>query len=94
MSKSTKGIDKRQKQVCVNEKGNRSCNNGENKSDQKIYASMAHMSDNDECPGGSFGDSLKLTNWILDSGETCHMTTKVSYFIPVLLEDTDKNIKV
>ena len=44
----------------------------QNNSDQKIYASMARMSNNDKCPSGNFGDSSKLTNWILDSGATCH----------------------
>ena len=48
------------------------------KSDQKIYASMAPMYGNDECPSGNFGDSLKLTNWILYSVATCHMTPEVS----------------
>ena len=28
---------------------------------------MARMSDNDEIPSGDFGDSLKVTNCILDS---------------------------
>ena len=55
-------------------KESRVCDNGENNSDQKIYAYMARMSDNDECLGENFGDSLQLTNWILDSGATCHMT--------------------
>ena len=55
---------------------------------------MARMSGNDECPGGSFGDSLLLTNWILDSGETCHMMPEISYFVPGSLEDTDKHIEV
>ena len=55
---------------------------------------MARMSGNDECPSGSSGESLQLTNWILDSGSTCHMTTEVSYFIPDSLEDTDKHIEV
>ena len=41
-----------------------------------------------------FGDSLRLTNWILDSGATCPMTPEVSDFIPVSLEDTDKHIEV
>ena len=45
-----------------------------NNSDQKIYASMARKSGNDECPNGNFGDSSQLTNWILDSVATCHMT--------------------
>ena len=52
------------------------------------------MSSNDEFITGNFGDSLQLTNWILDSGATCHMTPEVSYFIPGTLEDTDKHIEV
>ena len=57
----------------------------QNNRDQKIYASMARISGNDECPSENYGDSSKLTNWILDSGATCHMTPEVSYFIPGLL---------
>ena len=53
---------------------------------------MARMSGNDEYPSGNFGDSLQLTNWILDSGETCHMTPEVQDFIPSSLEDTKKHI--
>ena len=60
---------------------NRACNNGEKNSDQKIYASMALMSGNDECPSGNFGDSSQLTNWILGSGSTFHMKPEVSDFI-------------
>ena len=52
------------------------------------------MSGNDECPSGNFGDSSQFTNWILDSGATCHMTPAVSDFIPDLLEDTDKKLKL
>ena len=51
---------------------------------------MALMSCNDKCPSGNFGDSSQLTNYILDSGAPRHMTPEVSYFIPGLLEDTDK----
>ena len=40
------------------------------------------------------GDSLQLTNWILDSRAMCHMTPEVSDFITGLLEDTDKHIEV
>ena len=54
---------------------------------------MARMSGNGECPSGNFGDSFKLTNWILDSGATCHMTPEVSYFIPGSLKYTDKHIE-
>ena len=43
---------------------------------------MARMSGNDECPSGNFGDSLQLTNWILDSGATFHMSPEVSDCIP------------
>ena len=85
---------KRQKQVRFNEKINRACNNGENNIDQKIYTSMGLMSSNGECSSENYGDSLQLTNWILDSGATCHMTPEVSYFIPGSLEDTDKYIEV
>ena len=55
---------------------------------------MVRMSGNNEFPSGNFGDSLKLTNWILDSGATCHMTREVSDFISGLLEDRDKHIEV
>ena len=48
-----------------------------NNSDQKICASMACMSGNDECPSGNFGNSSQLTNWILYPGATCHMTPEV-----------------
>ena len=43
-----KDDEKRRNQVRFNEKGNHACNSGENNSDQKIYASMARMSSNDE----------------------------------------------
>ena len=55
---------------------------------------MARISGNAECPSGNCGDSSQLTNWILESGATCHMTLEVSDFIPRLLEDTDKHIDV
>ena len=60
-----------------NEKGNRACNNRKNNSDQKIYKSMTRMSGNGEYPSGKFGHSSQLTNWILDSGATRHMTPEV-----------------
>ena len=72
--KPPKDKEKRQKKLRFDEKGNCACNNGENNSDQKIYASMARMSSNDECSNEKYGDSSKLTNWILDSRATCHMT--------------------
>ena len=36
----------------------------------------------------------QLTNWILYSGATCHMTPEVSGFISGSLEDKDKYIEV
>ena len=69
--------EKQRNQVCFNEKVNRARNSSKNNSDQKIYASMARMSGNDECTSGNFGDSSQLTNWILDSGATCHMAPEV-----------------
>ena len=55
---------------------------------------MSQISGNDEGPSRYFGDSSQLNNWILDSGEKCHVTPKVSDFIPGLLEHTDKHIEV
>ena len=52
------------------------------------------MSNNDERKSEKYGDSLQLTNWILYSGEMCHMKPEVSDFIPGSLEDTDKYIEV
>ena len=52
------------------------------------------MSINDEFHSGHCGDSSQLTNWILDSGATCHMTQEVLDFIPGSLEDTDKHIEI
>ena len=85
---------KRRKQVRFIEKGNPTCNNGENDDDHKIYTSMARMSSDDKCKSVKYGDSLQLTNWILDSGATCHMTPEVTDFITGSLEDTDKYIEV
>ena len=59
-----------------------------------IYASMARMSSNDKRSSENYGDSLQLTNLILDLGATCHMTPEVSDFIPGPLEYTDKYIEV
>ena len=46
-TKPPKDNEKRRNQVRFNEKGNRACDNGENNSDQNIYASMASMYSND-----------------------------------------------
>ena len=81
-------------QVRLNEKVNRACDNGDNNSDKNIYASIARKSGNDKCPSGNIGNNSQLTYWTFDSGATCHMTPEVSYFIPGLIEDTDKYIEV
>ena len=52
------------------------------------------MSSNYKRKSEKYGDSSQLTNWILDSGATCHMMPEVSALIPVTLEDTDKYIEV
>ena len=92
--KPQKDNEKRCKQVRFNEKVNRECDNVKNDNDHKIYASMARMSSDDERKSGEYGDSLQLSNWILDSGATCHMTPEVTDFIPGSLEDRDKFIEV
>ena len=51
---------------------------------------MACMPSNVESPRRYFGDSSQLTNWILDSGTTCHITPYISYCIPGSLMETDK----
>ena len=38
------------------------------------------MYSNVESPRRDFGDSLQLTNWILYSGATFHMTLEISDF--------------
>ena len=55
---------------------------------------MARMSNDDVRENKDYGDSSQLTNWILDSGATYHMTQEVTYFIPVSLEETDTFIEV
>ena len=52
------------------------------------------MYSNAEISRRDFGDISQLTNWILDSGETCHTTPEISHFIPGSLVETDKYIKV
>ena len=89
-----KDSEKRRKSLRFNEKRNSACDNGKDENDHKIYASMARMYSDDERKSGEYGDSSQLTNWILDSGATFHMTPEVTDFIPGSLEDTDKFIEV
>ena len=51
------------------------------------------MSSNVESPRRDFDDSLYLTNSILDSGVTCHMTPEISDFVPVSLVETDTYVE-
>ena len=55
---------------------------------------MAQISGNDESPSRYFGDCSQLTNCILDSGATFHMTPRVLYFISGSIEYMDKHIEV
>ena len=73
--KPPKDNEKQQYQVRFNEKDNCAHKSSKNNDDQKIYASMARMYNNDECPSENVGDSSQLNNWILDSGAMCHMTS-------------------
>ena len=83
--KPSEDNEKRRKQVSFNERDNNTLQKEskkiDNEDNQKIYASMAIMSGNNESSGRDFGESSQLTNWIIDSGETCHMTPQVSDFI-------------
>ena len=92
--KPPKDNEKRRSQVNYNEKGHRACDNDKNNDYHHIYASMARMSSNNERSSEKYGDSSKLTNWILDSVATCHMTPELSDFVPGSLEDTHKYIEV
>ena len=55
---------------------------------------MARMSSDEKRESKDYGDSFQRTNWILDSGATCHMTPEFTDFIPGSLEDLDKFIEV
>ena len=89
-----KDREKRRKSEKSKEKGNRACDNSDDENDLKVYAFVARMSIDDKRGSRDYSDSSQLTNFILDSGDTCHMTPEVTDFIPVSLEDTDKIIEV
>ena len=92
--KPHKDSEKRRKSEKSKEKGNRACDNSNDDNDHKVYTSMAQMSSDDKSKSKDYDDSSQLTNWILDSGATGHMTPEVTDFIPGSLEDTDKFIEV
>ena len=74
---------------------NKMLENSTDKSDsQKICASMKRMYSNAKRTIIRYGDIPQLTNWILESGATFHMTPEISYFILVLLVETDKYVEV
>ena len=77
-----------------NKKDNTSKNSREKSKSHKIYASMAHEYSNVESPRRNYGDSSQLTDWILDSGVTCHITPDFSDFILGQLVETDKYIEL
>ena len=60
--KAPKYIEKQRKSVCLNEKGNRACDNVDDNDDHKIYTSMARMSSDDKRKSKDYGDSSQLTN--------------------------------
>ena len=53
---------------------------------------MERMYYNEEIPKRNYEDRLKLENWILESGATCHMTPDISDFILGSLVEIDKYI--
>ena len=61
---------------------------------QRISTSMAYMSSNVKISRINYGDSSQLTNLILESSLTCHMTPDISDFIPGSLVETYKYIEV
>ena len=91
--KPPKDSEKRRKSEKSKEKGNLACDNSDDDNDLKVYTSMARMSSDDKRKSKDYGNSSQCTNWILDSGATCHMTPEVTDFIPGSLEDTYKFIE-
>ena len=55
---------------------------------------MERISTNVESPRRYFEDNSQLTNWILESGATCHIIPEISDFIPGRLVETDKYVEV
>ena len=92
--KPPKDSEKRRMFDKSKEKGNSAKYNSDDDDDLKVYAYMARMSNDNVRENKYYGDSSQLTNWILDSGATCHMMQEVTDFITGSLEDTDKFIEV
>ena len=70
----------------------------ENSTDQRksenICDYMACVYTNEIIPGTDDEYSSQPSNFILDSGATCHMAPDISDFIPGALAGTDKYIEV
>ena len=79
--KPPKDSEKRHKSKKSKGKGYRACDNSDDDNELKVYASMARMSNDDKREIKGCGNSSQLTNLILDSGATCHMTPEVTDFI-------------
>ena len=92
--KPPKDSEKRRKSEKSKEKVNRACDNSDDEDELKVYTSMTRMSSDDKRKNKIYGNSSQLTNWILDSGATFHMTPEVTDLIPGSLDDTDKFIEV
>ena len=72
--KPSKESEKRHKSEKYKENVNRACDNSDDENGLKVYyTSMEKMSTDDKRENKDYGDSSQLTNWILDSGATCHI---------------------
>ena len=80
--KPPKDSDKRRKSDKSKEKGNSAKDNSDDDDELKVYASMAQMSNDNVSENKDYGNSSQLTNRILDSRATCHITQEVTDFIP------------
>ena len=74
-------IPKCPKQVYLNKKGNRACENGGNNSDYKIYASIAWMSSNDK-----WKNHGNIENWYRTLVQEEWQITKVVYGTKVIYD--------
>ena len=63
------------------------------KESYRRYTRLCHVClSNVEIPRKDYLYSCQLTNFILDSGATCHMRPEISDIIPNLLVKTDKHL--
>ena len=69
-------------------------NSTEKSKSHKIYLSMALIYSKKESLRRDFGDSSKMTDWVLDLGVTFHIKPEISDFVPGSLVEMDKYIEV